>query len=189
MPRIKGADLSKWDGGADHDKTLDWTAYTWDFAFIKVSEGLVIDPLFKPQWAAARGNTIRGGYHYFHPVVDPKQAAAKTIEYMDGDLGELPLMFDLESTDGRSDTLDRAKSYLSWYEQWTGVRPLVYSGPDFLTNILKAGSRAPWLINYKLCLAEYPFDRMSPVSARDAQIHRILTEQMLIANPPPPAPV
>lgn len=186
--RVKGADFSKWDGGAKHDQPLSWNAYMWDFTFIKVSEGLLVDPLFRLQWNEAYGLAVRGAYHYFRPSVDPKTAAAKTVEYLDHDYGELPLALDLEATDGRSDTLERAKTYLAWYEQWTGIRPLIYSSPNFLNAILKAGTKAPWMKEYKLWLAQYPFDAMDPDSARDTQIQRILTEQLMLANPVPPAP-
>lgn len=186
---VKGADFSFYDGAAIPYTTLDWKQYTWDFAFIKVSEGVVADPLFAKQWAAARGRTYRSAYHFFHPAVDPKLSVERTLALFNGDLGELPLAFDLEVTDGWSgpEIMVQAKSWLAWYEQDTGVRPIVYSSPNFLNNVVKAG-QYPWLSYYKLWLASYPFDLMNPDTARDAIIHDILFGLRTIAFPAPPAP-
>jgi hypothetical protein len=188
MPEVsKGADFSIWDGGVPPYHLLAWDQYTWDFAFIKCSEGLYVDPLFKEQWAAARGRAIRGAYHFFHPIVDPKTSAAKTIDILGGDLGELPIALDLEVTDGYPDTLDRAKSWLAWYEQWTGIRPIIYSSPNFLDNVVGAWQH-PWLSGYKLWLAQYPFDNMSPDTVRDQVIHDVLYQVRPLAFPIPPVP-
>src|SRR5687768_9508173 len=92
-----GADFAKYDGGGNLPyHVLAWDQYTWDFAFIKASEGTVIDPLFREQWAAARGNAVRGAYHFFRPFVDPILAVTTFLDYLDGDRGELPAVLDLE---------------------------------------------------------------------------------------------
>jgi hypothetical protein len=184
---IDGADFSKWDGGGIPYHTLNWEAYHWPFAFIKVSEGYMMDPLFMQQWEVAKGKTIRGPYHYFRPSVDPKLSADRTIDFLNNDPGELPLMFDLETTDGWPDTLERARSWLAWYEQWTGIRPIIYSSPNFLTNIVKA-SNHPWLSHYKLVLAQYLWDEVDPDSVRDQIIHDVLYRVRSFLFPAPPFP-
>ena len=174
---LPGIDMAVWDGHGFPYKTTNWEAYTWLFAFIKISEGTVIDPLFPRQWEAARGHIYRGPYHYFRPFVDPKTSALKAISYLDGDLGELPMALDLETTDGRTDTLGRAKSWLSWYEQETGIRPIIYSRYSFLFDVCHA-EQHPWLENYKLWVSRYPFDGMD-----NAAEHRCGPGTRLPSNP------
>src|SRR5688572_28589158 len=106
MNLVKGIDVSY------YDDIVNWSLYDNDFAFIKVSEGTVIDKVFREQWRNAKGHTIRGAYHYFRPFVDPRLAAQKVAEYLDGDLGELPLALDLETTDSRGDVIARALSFI-----------------------------------------------------------------------------
>lgn len=161
----KGIDVSKWD-----NSTLSFPAHNWDFIYIKVSEGLIKDVMFDAHWQACKTFIKRGAYHYFRPDVDPKQSALKTVEFMD-DLGELPLALDLETTKGRSDTLERAKTWLSWYEDKTGVRPIIYSGIPFLTEIGARGKS--WLSNYDFWYAAYPYDNL-PLDEREQKITDIL---------------
>lgn len=189
MTFAKGGDYSLWDGGADHDRPLTWSLHTWDFAFIKVSEGLVPDPLFRIQWAAACGHIHRGPYHFFRPGQDPKASALKTLEILDGDRGELPIALDLEVTDGlpAAEVAARAKTWLSWYEQESGIRPIVYSSLYFLRDIVKA-TLHPWLESYRLWLAQYPFDKMEPATARDQRIADVLDGSYVPTFPAAPAP-
>ena len=170
---VKGIDVSKWDGGSIPYTPLNWDMYTWDFAFIKVSEGWVIDPLFVKQWQAAKNKTIRGPYHFFRPSEDPKISVSNTLNFMAGDLGELPMALDLESIDGRGDTGARARVWVEEYENKTNKQPIIYSSPNFLNNILKA-SQFAWLADYKLWLAEYYYDLMSPDASRDQRIRDVL---------------
>lgn len=185
----KGIDLSLWDAGVNRDIPLDWSKYSWDFAFIKVSEGKVIDPAFDMQWSAARGNTIRGAYHYFRCFVDPKQSVLATLDFLNNDYGELPLAFDLEGRDGfpASYVMQQSKSWLSWYEEFTGIRPIIYSRRLFLRDELKTANY-DWLKNYKLWLAEYYFDRMSPVTSRNQRLSDVLSGVYPASFPVPPAP-
>lgn len=184
---IPGIDVSVWDGDKAHVRALDWNAYSWAFTFIKVSEGLYIDPLFPRQWAAARGHTLRGAYHYFRANIDPKRSVEKVLQYLGNDPGELPLALDLEETDGVSNILDRVKTWLSWYEEWTGVRPIIYSRIGFLRDELKCANY-PYLSNYRLWIAEYLFDKIEPASARVQRLRDVLSGARLFAFPVPPSP-
>lgn len=186
MTLLPGADFSEWDGGEDHDRPLNWQAYTWPFTFIKVSQGLRVDPLFEVQWKAARGHVIRGAYHFFEPSQDPRVSALKTIEYLKGDLGEIPLVLDLERDEDMPNVLDRVKSWLSWYEARTSVRPIIYSSPSFLHQV-KASSY-PFLASYKLWLAEWPFDGMLDRVAREKRIADVVSGAVTLKWPSPPVP-
>lgn len=185
--RVAGGDFSKWDGTDTFDKTLDWDLYNWAFAFVKVSEGKIIDPLFQKQWAAARGKVPRGAYHFFRCYVDPKQSVQSTIDFLGGDLGELPLVLDLETRDGYSAQfyVSQTKSWLAWYEELTGVRPLIYSRVDFLKNELLCANY-PFFSAYKLWLAEYHWDKL-PAAERDPILLDVLQDYP-VTFPTPPAP-
>lgn len=183
---IPGVDLSIWDG-AKKNVLVNWEAYTWPFTFIKASEGMVEDPLFRLQWEAARGHTFRGAYHFFRPGQDPKRSVEKLLTILGDDKGELPLAFDLEVTDGVSRVLEVARSWLAWYEQYTGVRPIIYSRTGFLRDELKC-INYPYLESYKLWLAEYHFDKMSPVATRIQRLKSVLSGTYPLDFPKPPSP-
>jgi GH25 family lysozyme M1 (1,4-beta-N-acetylmuramidase) len=185
---INGVDLSFYDGGGLEPRhTLNWDAYTWGFAYIKASEGTVIDDLFARQWEEAKGKTTRGAYHFFHPSVDPKLAVEKFLLYLNDDWGELPAALDLEVTDGQSDTLARAKVWLEEFYRLTGVRAMIYSSPHFLRDVLHVSSEDSWLNEYPLWLAQWPFDNMSAL-ARDQAISDVLAGKITLTFPTPPAP-
>lgn len=175
---IKGIDVSK------YDVKMDWSKYTWDFAYIKVSEGTVIDPLFSYHWNGAKGYTYRGGYHFFRHYVDPKTSALSCAAFLGDDLGELPLWFDLEESG--EGVAARAKSWLSWYEAITGVRPIIYTGLNILYE-LNLTSDISWMKNYKVALALYKYDNLSEAT-RKRIIHEVLTGQLPFIFPATPYP-
>jgi len=189
MALLPGIDVSYYDGHGAPYIVTDWASYSWPYVFIKVSEGTYIDALFMRQWAAARGQVLRSAYHFFRPSVDPRLSAMKTVEYLqrENDLGELPLAFDLEVTDGVPNVLDRAKSWLSWYEAMTGVRPIIYSSLNFLNNIVHAASY-PFLANYKLWLSAWPFDNLQPAELREKRIADVLSGAYVPSWPSAPSP-
>lgn len=179
----KGIDVSKWD------PKMDWSKYTWDFAFIKVSEGTVIDPMFDSHWVKADGYTERSGYHFFRAFVDPRQAAQRFIEYLDGDMGELPPVLDLESTNGidARTVCSRALAWLLEYKRVTGVKPIVYSSPSFIGEVDLWGNFA----EYDLWLATYPFDNIYTgytETDRTQKLKSILDNPASLSIPPAPAP-
>lgn len=180
-----GIDVSKWD------TKIDWSKYDWDFAFIKVSEGTVIDPMFDSHWISARGNTQRGGYHFFRAFVDPRQAAQRFIEYLNGDMGELPPVLDLESANGieKKTVVSRALTWLKEYERMTNVRPIVYISEGFIAEIELY--KYPDFEDYDLWLAQYPFDLIYDgytESDRTQKLKSILDNPLSLRIPRSPAP-
>lgn len=189
---LSSIDVSTWDGGAPPlTIPVDWQAYAragWMPAFIKVSEGLYIDRMFRIQWEAARNRVHRSGYHFFRPFVDPVAAADSFLAFLGDDRGELPPVLDLEARDGMDAGIvaQRALTWLGTYTKRTGDRPIVYSSPGFLGDI--AAGNYPQFAEYKLWLAAYSYDRWS-VEARTAKIKRVLTGQdPFIPYSPIPAP-
>jgi GH25 family lysozyme M1 (1,4-beta-N-acetylmuramidase) len=174
-----GIDVSR------YDVKLNWSQYTFPFAFVKVSEGTVKDPLFDYHWKGAKGHTLRSPYHFFRPFVDPKLSAQTFIAYLGDDRGELPPMFDLEATDNIIGVMSRAKSWLAWYEELTGVRPIIYSSLGFLVD--NQFTKHDWLKNYKLHLAQYRYDNLS-LESRPRILHQIATGQQSYTMPAVPSP-
>lgn len=183
--RALGIDLSTWDL-----RPLDWqkASELLSFAFIKISEGTVPDPLFRPQWEAAEGYILRGLYHFFIPSVDPEASVKKTIEiYKAVSPGELPPALDLEVGDPKI-TLDRARAWLEIFERATGVRPIIYSSPGFLSSIGAGAKTASgkylneWLRSYEVWLSVWPYDNMSEAPRRD-RIRQILRGDIVPAYP------
>lgn len=179
----KGIDVSKWD------PKMDWSKYDWDFAFIKVSEGTVIDPLFDFHWVNAKGHTQRSGYHFFRAFVDPRQAAQRFIEFLKGDMGELPPVLDLESTnniDART-VCSRALTWLLEYKRSTGVKPIVYTSKSFIDEVQLWDNFA----EYDLWLAQYPFDLIYEgytEADRTLKLKSILDNPLSLRIPPTPKP-
>lgn len=154
----KGIDISLWDPTANN-----WSQYTWDFLFVKVSEGYSIDKKFDVHWIKSKGRTLRGGYHFFRAFVDPREAARRFLGYLDGDLGELPPVLDLESTNNIEvkTVVSRALTWLIECEYRTGITPMIYSRTSFLTgpNSLHI-EKYPDFARYPLWLAVYPYDKL-----------------------------
>ena len=173
-----GIDISLWD------PPLDWAKYTFPFVFIKVSEGIVIDPKLDVHWTHARGHTQRGGYHMFRAYVDPHIAAAKFLEYLDGDVGELPPVLDLEYADNIDvkTVVSRALTWLIEVEKRASVTPIVYSRKTFIYDTLKIYNY-PDFARYPLWDAVYPYDNYSD-AARAAVIHSVLIGEKALPIPP-----
>jgi len=144
-----------------YDPILDWKNYTWDFAFIKASEGTVRDVDFPVQWAAAQGYTIRSAYCFFRAFVDQKVSAQKFVSYLGNDFGELPPVLDLESHDGYKDIALRALVWLKEVRRLTGKIPIVYTSPGFATGDNVRLYNYPEFAEYPLWLATYPRDKIT----------------------------
>ena len=144
-----------------YDPILDWKNYTWDFAFIKASEGTVIDQDFRQQWEAARGYTIRGAYSFFRSFVNQKLAVQKLIEYLGNDLGELPVVLDLEVHNSYISAALLALDWLKEFYRLTGIRPIVYTSPGFASDKYVRLYNYPEFAEYPLWLATYPWDKIT----------------------------
>lgn len=182
----KGIDVSKWDVG------MNYALYDWDFAFVKVSEGSVKDSLFDTHWNGFRGRTQRGGYSFFRAFVDPLIAVQRFVEYLDRDYGELPPVLDLEVTDNIDvkTVVSRALTWLINCERVVGKTPIVYSSPDFITNVLKL-HLYPDFARYPLWLAAYPYDKIYEgytEADRERTLHEVLigTKKLFIPAKPKP---
>jgi GH25 family lysozyme M1 (1,4-beta-N-acetylmuramidase) len=147
--RAKGLDVSHWNG------QIDWirvAAGGYRFIFGKATEGTtLIDPTYPINRAGTEGLGMRfGAYHFARPAGTTDAAAtASAITQADffvntaqPDAGELPPVLDLEVTGGLGPA--RLKTWTqAWLAEVTariGIRPLIYSSPNFWKNALADSS-------------------------------------------------
>ena len=153
MTRALGFDMS-------HYQTISsWSSvYSGgrQFVFVKATEGATYtDPTFASNMSGATGaGVIAGAYHYAHP--DSNTATTEANKFLGVassyiGAGYLKPVLDIEEG-------SLTKSAMStWVNSWcntvlnaTGVRPIVYSYPDFATNKLDSSVTqwSPWMASY-----------------------------------------
>ncbi len=156
---------------------LDISAYTvvssWNvvgqqgvkFVFVKASENNFPDAKFTQNWQGAKSiGLYRGAYHFFHPEAGNAAQQANTfIQAVGADKGELPPVLDLEAIyinrnpiplPSGSSLLTLVKTWLDAVESAFGRKPMIYTSTTFLNSY---SITAPWLVNYPLWLAQYPW--------------------------------
>ena len=181
-----GIDTSKWD------PIVDWKRYTWDFAFIKASEGVVPDRVYKPQMTAARGYTIRSPYHFFRVYIDPVEAAKRFVDVIGDDPGELPPVLDLEAHNGDPKNVGpRALKWIDTVYNLTNRMPITYTSEGFATTEDVDLYKYTDFKHSPLWLAQYPWDRITTRWSeiqREQKIMQLLQIPEAYRWPPPIAP-
>lgn len=139
MTKIKGIDVSHWQG------TIDWEKVRADgveFAFIKASEGKTyVDRRFKENVAGANSAGVQtGAYHYakFGSVKEAKEEAYHFLKTVAGLKLTYPLVLDLEENRkglSRPSLTGAAIAFLEELKN-TGNSAILYSGKSFLENNL-----------------------------------------------------
>jgi len=155
---VKGMDVSHYDG------TIDWpTAHAAgiDFAFAKATEGTTFtDPMFATNWAGMKSaGVVRGAYHFFHSNIDPVAQAdfvTKTVGTLEP--GDLPIVIDLEVTDGNSEATvaSTAKTFLDTVTKTTGVTAMIYVSPSFLSSYSSFAGNPLWVANWMVMCPDVP---------------------------------
>lgn len=152
---VRGVDVSKWQGAIDWAKVADAGI---EYAFIRSSYGLTgVDPYFDANWAAAReAGVLRGSYHYFNPTYDGAAQARSMLAQFDDpdDLGELPLVVDVEESGGAPAPAvyaSRVLAFVDTIEAETGRRPMIYTGGYFWDTYVASTALADlpvWVAHY-----------------------------------------
>lgn len=126
------------------------------FMFLKCTEGLrTIDASFsKFSFMATAENILHGAYHFFHPSEDAAAQAAFFLKTVGSNIGTLPPVVDLETTDNvpANQDVEGVLVFLQAVEAGTGKVPIIYGSPSYL-NALKLDAR---FLKYPLWVAEYP---------------------------------
>lgn len=135
---VEGVDISHYSGEI-HWQDVKNDGY--DFVFIKATEGNDWqDPMFEANMAGAKERgVIRGAYHFYVTVDDPKTQAQNFIDTVVLLPGDLPPVVDIEVMKGDAPGPHDAKenlsvnlrTFLDLLEQHYRVTPIIYTGPNF----------------------------------------------------------
>jgi GH25 family lysozyme M1 (1,4-beta-N-acetylmuramidase) len=150
---VRGIDVSY------HNATIDWNTVAGGgvkFAFIRVSDGANFkDPKFAENWSGAKqAGVIRGVYQFFRPGQSISSQAKLVIDALKADpigAGDLPVVLDVETKDGVSDSKVRSRmqQWLDLVEQGTGRKPMIYTAAFMQTTVGSSFSKYPlWVANY-----------------------------------------
>ncbi len=149
---IKGIDVYHGDNGGN---AINWTkvkAAGITFAFAKATESTnFTDSAFATNWAGMKSaGIVRGAYHFFHADVDPTQQATFFLSTVgkvsQGDM----LVLDLETTNGQTQaTIEaHAATFMAAVKSQSGVTPILYTSPAFLSSFSSLGAYPLWVANY-----------------------------------------
>jgi lysozyme len=130
--RLHGIDVSHWQG------TVNWTSVRNSgvvFAFAKATEGTTFtDPQFARNWSELkRVGLVRGAYHFGHPNVSAVSQASHFISVVRPRTGDLQLVLDIESADGRTpaQVWSWVQSFIAEVQRRTGRPGIIYTGYYF----------------------------------------------------------
>ncbi|MCP1357402.1 glycoside hydrolase family 25 protein [Aneurinibacillus migulanus] len=154
MTKIKGIDVSHWNG------VVDWKKVAADgvkFVFLKASEGTTyVDRTFKTNAVNARANGIHvGAYHYakFGSVTEAKAEAQHFLRTVSVVKLTYPLVLDLEENKKKASKAvltDAAIAFLDAIEK-AGYFAMIYAGKYFFETQLDEKRLKP----YALWIARY----------------------------------
>ncbi len=153
--RVDGIDVSH------HNHGVDWHAVKaagFSFAYIKATEGVdSLDPRFAEHWQnTADAELPRGAYHFYVTEDDPNEQADFFLSTVPADdSGDLIPVVDVElighGTTG--DWVDDLKVFLNRLESHFGLKPMIYTSPNFWNADVDAD-----FSEYPLWIAEYEVD-------------------------------
>lgn len=152
----RGIDVSFWQ------KDLDWVALKAAgvvYAMAKATQGdNIVDPYFAKNWPAMKAaGVLRGAYHFFRPAIDALKQAAFFVQTVMPQQGDLPLALDVESSGGLTpaNVASAVLTCLTEIERLTGIRPMIYTGPNVWNTSVAMPDAPAWTSNYLLWIANY----------------------------------
>lgn len=166
---VRGIDVSEFQG------TIDWAAVdpaTVRFAIVRATKGRsYVDPSYATNVAGATANGfVVGAYHRAKPDAASGDAVTEADLFIDvarNAAGDILPVLDVEDTGGLSvDRLqDWVRRWLSRVRSRLGVRPMIYTGPNFWRSQL---GDTGWFARHGYPLWIAHWDVPSPdVPARD----------------------
>jgi lysozyme len=159
---IQGFDISNYQGVINW-KTFNATPYK--FGFCKATEGTTFtDAKFKANYRGIKSaGLIRGAYHYGRPSTDPVTQANFFVNTVQPLSGDLQLVLDLETTDGKTPAQVRAwtVAFINQLTARTGRPGIIYTGFYFWRDSAGNGTN----LNCPLWLAAYVTDPSTLVPA------------------------
>jgi len=185
---LRGIDVSH------HSGAVDWAqvkAAGFSFAYVKATEGVDdADPLFAANWQALKELGMpHGAYHFFVTEDDPEEQARFFLDHVELQPGDLVPVVDIELLGHHTPpgVARRLKRFLDLVQQEIGVRPMVYTMPNFWNIHFGAGfgEHPLWVAEYGVDepripedwegwhLWQYAEDRIVPGVEKEADLSRI----------------
>jgi lysozyme len=179
---VRGIDVARYEPVIDWAKLR---AHEIRFVFVKATQRAdYVDPKFLTHWKNAKqAGILRGAYHFLDADVDPVAQARHFLDTVKLEPGDLPPVLDLEDVPDFSSVnmapqkgkgqkpakqalkmkvftntqiINCAATWLSYVEQATGRRPIIYSSPSFLMSRMVGAKGIPsWATQYVLWIANY----------------------------------
>jgi len=138
ISKVHGFDISHFNGDVSWPTVKDSRNH---FVVLKATEGVDwVDPTFKSHWIESkRAGLIRGAYHFFVAHDDPVEEARWYIENVTLEPGDLPPIVDVERADKKemATLADNLSLFVSTIEEHFGVKPIIYTGPNFWSSFIK----------------------------------------------------
>ncbi len=154
---IHGIDVSHHNGRIDWPKLrqMRFENLRLQFVFIKATEGVSIaDDDFGYNWQKAdEMGLYRGAYHFYIAWKDPKAQAARFIQKVKLQKGDLPPVLDFEkgtSALSQAQVIENLQTWLRLVEDHYGIKPIIYTNADFYRRYIKGN-----LDEYPLWIADY----------------------------------
>ena len=149
-----GVDVSHHSGDVDWTKIRD---LGYSFAYVKSSEGIdLYDPRFDEHWKTLEALDFpHGAYHFYVTEDDPEEQARFFASKLKEHPGTLPPVVDVEilGHDTTGDLTTELLRFLLLFEQETGLRPMIYTTPNFWDRSFR-----PEFSNYDLWMSELGVD-------------------------------
>lgn len=158
MTKLKGIDVSKWQGDIDWNKVKSDGV---EFAMVRSGySSNYTDPYFEQNHAKAKANGIKvGAYHYSYAVnaTQAKAEANYVIKLLKGKKLDYPVAFDIEDSTqqslGKKMITDIIAAFCDTIKN-EGLRPMLYTNTNWRANFIDMSRVADLL----LWQAHYPPD-------------------------------
>ncbi|MEN8895592.1 MAG: glycoside hydrolase family 25 protein [Yoonia sp.] len=138
-------EVAAWDDVKNHGVSV---------VILKATDGgSYIDPKFVERRKLAKDlGFIVGAYHFYETNDTPEEQANWFIQNVDLRAGNLPPIIDIERIKKpiRGDLHQEFRAFLARLENHYGVKPIIYTGPNFWNHAL-----AEHLPDYPLWIAQY----------------------------------
>lgn len=144
-----------------HSGAVDWAAVVeagHHYTYLKATEGVDLkDTAFDDHWQRAKdAGLVRGAYHFYVTEDDPEEQAQFFIENVELEAGDLVPAVDVEILGHNTEPglPNRLRRFLEIIEDHYGVKPLIYTSPNFWDRHM-----ADDFGDYPLWVAEYGVDQ------------------------------
>lgn len=159
--RLDGIDVSMFQG------EIDWQAVKASgvvFAYARALEGVTIhDSRFAANWRGMEAAGVTRGAYAFYVADDPAQAQAEFFASLVAlEPGDLVPMVDIEQgsigSAAPADLVTRFHTYLELVESHYGVKPIIYTDPNFWNEHMDGsfGDYPLWVADYGVASPTLP---------------------------------